>query len=89
MPEIEVPSRYRGPTQGCPLVVVEGDTVRRCIKAVEAQYPGFEELIFDAKGELRRFVRLFLNGDALPADAVDQPIEAHDRVQILAAAAGG
>jgi molybdopterin synthase sulfur carrier subunit len=89
MPEVEVPSRYRGPTLGEQLIEVEGNTVRGCIDAVEARYPGFRELIFDARGDLRRFVRLFVNGDALATDAVDAPVGKRDRVQILAARAGG
>ena len=89
MPQVEVPPRYRGPTQGVALVEVEADTVRSCIEAVETRYPGFRELILDRDGNLRRYVRLFVNGDALDRDAVDAPIAEGDRVQILAAAAGG
>ena len=89
MPQVEVPSRYRGPTLGRRLVEVESETVRGCIDAVERQYPGFRELILDADGELRRFVRLFVNGDALASDALDTPLAQSDCLQILAARAGG
>jgi molybdopterin converting factor small subunit len=89
VPQVEVPPRYRGPTKGRPLIEVDGQTVRSCIEAVEAECPGFLELVFDADGNLRRFVRLFVNGDALPRNAVDAPVAAGDRVQILASAAGG
>ena len=47
MPEVEVPSRYRVPTKGEALIKVEASTVRGCIEAVEARYPGFGELIID------------------------------------------
>jgi molybdopterin converting factor small subunit len=53
------------------------------------QYPGILELVFDADGELRRYVRLFVNDEALDRDAVDAPVAASDRVQILASVAGG
>lgn len=89
MPVVEVPSRYRVPTRGEGRIEVEARTVRECIVAVEARYPGFEELIIDAKGGLHRFVRLFVNGDELPRDALDTPVAADDSVAILAAAAGG
>jgi molybdopterin synthase sulfur carrier subunit len=89
MPQVEIPPRYRGPTNGRSQIEVDGGTVRSCIEAVEVQYPGFLELVFDANGELRRYVRLFVNGEALDRDAVDAPVEASDRVQILASVAGG
>lgn len=89
VPQVEVPSRYRLPTKGEGQIDVEGRTVRECIEAVEARYPGFQELIIDARGQVHRFVRLFLNGDELPRDALDEPVGDDDRVQILAAAAGG
>ena len=89
MPQVEVPPRYRGPTHGRALVEVDAGTVRACIEAVEAQYPGFGELILDVDGNLRRYVRLFVNGTALERDAVDAPLAAGDCLQILAAAAGG
>ncbi len=89
MPVVEVPSRYRIPTQGEGQIEVDARTVRECITAVEARYPGFEELIVDAKGGLHRFVRLFVNGDELARDALDTPVASDDKVAILAAAAGG
>jgi hypothetical protein len=63
--------------------------VRECIQAVEARYPGFEELVFDAKGQIHRFVRLFVNEEEIPRNAPDSPVGVADRIQILAAAAGG
>ena len=89
MPQVEIPPRYRGPTNGISQVEVEGDTVRRCVEAVEAQYPGLLELVFEPDGELRRYVRLFLNDEALDRDAADTAVAADDRIQILASAAGG
>ena len=89
MPQVEVPPRYRGPTNGLSQIEVDGDTVRSCIEAVEAQYPGFLELVFDADGELRRYVHLFVNDEAVDRDAADAPVADGDRVQILASAAGG
>ncbi len=89
MPMIEVPPRYRGPTRGLDLIEVNADTVRTCIDAVESRYPGFGELILDHEGNLRRFVTLFVNGEAIARNAVDTPVAETDHVQILAAAAGG
>jgi len=91
MPKVEIPPRYRGPTGGLGLIEVDADTVRMCIEAIEARHPGFRELILDSEGKIRRFVRLFLNGEALDRDAVavDAPVTDSDLIQILASAAGG
>jgi len=89
VPQVEVPSRYRVPTQGEAEIDVAGRTVRECIAAVEARYPGFEELVFDGKGRIHRFVRIFVNGEEVPRDDPDMPVGGSDRVQILAASAGG
>jgi molybdopterin converting factor small subunit len=89
MPTVHIPTRYRGPTQGKSQIDVEGRTVRECIEAVEAQHPGFLELVFDKQGKVRRFARVFLNGDDLGLDAADTTVDRGDRVEILAAVAGG
>jgi len=89
VPKVDVPPRYRGPTGGLGLIQVDADTVRSCIEAVEVRHPGFRELILDRDGNLRRFVRLFVNGEALDRDAIDTPVADSDQIQVLAAAAGG
>ena len=89
MVQVEIPRRYRLPTQGRSQIDVEGHTVRECIEAVEAQCPGFRELIFDAEGNLSRFARLFVNGDEVMGSASDTAVADGDRIQILTAAAGG
>ena len=89
MPKVEVPPRYRGPTRGLAIIEVDADSVRSSIEAVEAEHPGFRELILDGDGNLRRFVRLFVNGESLDRDAVDAPVAEADHIQFLAAAAGG
>ena len=89
LPVLEVPSRYRVPTRGQARVEVAGNTIRGCIVEMENRFPGFQELILDGRGNQRRFVRLFLNGEALERDALDSAIEQGDTVTIMASAAGG
>lgn len=89
MPHVHVPSRYRVPTKGEGRIEVDAGTVRACIEAVETRYPGFQELIFNARGEQHLHSKLFLNGDLLDRDALDTPVSGDDIVAILAPAAGG
>jgi molybdopterin synthase sulfur carrier subunit len=89
MPEVHIPPRYRGPTNGERLVEVAGRTVRECIEAVDARHPGFGELVFDANGEVRLFATVFVNGEELGRAAGDTDVGEDDRIEILAAVAGG
>ena len=89
MPSISIPPPYRGPTQGKAELSVEGATVRECIEAVEALYPGFRAQLLDAKGGLHRFVRLFLNGRPLDESPLDAAVRPDDQLAVLAAIAGG
>ena len=89
MPEVHIPPRYRGPTNGERLVEVAGGTVRECIEAVDARYPGFGELVFDANGKVRLFATVFVNGEELDRAAGDTEVAKTDRIEILAAVAGG
>ena len=89
MPTVVVPPPYRGPTQGQERIEVDAATLRECLRAVGARFPGFSEQIFDATGAVHRFVELFVNGDQIERSDLDHPVGSDDRVEILAAIAGG
>ena len=89
MPIVLIPTAYRGPTKGVAEVDVAAGTVRACLEAVEVQYPGFAELVFDERAGLHGFVKLFINGVQLEADALDGVVAETDRLEVLAAIAGG
>lgn len=89
MPKVLVPTAYRGPTRGQAEVIVDGATVRECLEAVEAQFPHFIEQVLDAAGNAHRFVKLFVNEEQIDNDAVDTAVGPDDRVEVLAAIAGG
>lgn len=89
MPNVKIPPPYQGPTGGAAVVDVEGATVEECIRAVDRRYPGFGEQVFDARGGVHRFVKLFVNGSEVDRSALDTAVGADDEVEILAAIAGG
>ena len=89
MPVVLVPTAYRGPTQGLSEIDVDAHDVKEALLGVEALHPGFGELVLDERGQLRRFVRLFINGEPIEADALDKPLGVADRLEVLAAIAGG
>lgn len=89
MPRVSIPPPYRGPTQGEAEVKVEGGTVRDCLEAMEARYPGFLAQVMTEAGEVHRFVRLFVNGRLIDPAALDTAVGRDDEVRVLAAIAGG
>jgi sulfur carrier protein ThiS len=89
MPQVLVPEAYRGPTQGVATIDVDASTVKECLTAADTQHPGFLALILDDAGRQHRFVKLFVNEEQLDADALDTPLAADDRLEVLAAIAGG
>ncbi len=89
MPHVIIPPSYRGPTGGEGEIPVDGRTVGDCLDRVGERFPGFREQIFDAEGKVHGFVSLFVNGDEVAREAVDTPVGESDRVEILAAIAGG
>lgn len=89
MPKVEIPPRYRGVTEGVKEVRVEAETVQACLDAVDVVYPGFLELVVDSAGEIRKFVRLFLNGEELSRTTFDGPVDSDDVVSVVTGAAGG
>ncbi len=89
MPQVQIPPPYQGPTRGAERVDVEANTVLECIQAVEARFPGFLPQVLDPEGKVHRFVQLFINGEEIARGALDTPVAAADRVEILAAIAGG
>ena len=89
MPTVKVPPPYQGPTQGQALIEVAGATVGACLEAVGAKFPGFGEQVFDAGGQVHKFVTLFVNGDEIDRGDLDHAVAETDEVEILAAIAGG
>ncbi len=89
MPLVFVPQPYRGPTDGQAEVQVEAHDVRSALLAVNVLHPGFAELIFDAGGALHRFVKLFINEEQIGASGLDLPLGVDDRLDVMAAIAGG
>ncbi|MEE3328671.1 MAG: molybdopterin synthase sulfur carrier subunit [Myxococcota bacterium] len=89
MPVVLVPTAYRGPTRGLSEIEVEATDVRSALLAVESLHPGFGELVLDEEGQLRRFVKLFINGEQIESSALDKPLGVVDRLEVLAAIAGG
>jgi molybdopterin synthase sulfur carrier subunit len=90
VPTVLVPAPYRGPTRGDAEIPVRGGDVRSCLLRVEDQYPGFLAQVLDAQGEVHRFVKLFLNEVQLePSEALATATGEGDRVEVLAAIAGG
>ena len=89
MPVVLIPTAYRAPTRGQGEVEASGETVIECLRSVEDRFPGFLELVIDGEGAVHPFVKLFVNEAEIERGAVETPVGDGDRLEVLAAIAGG
>ncbi len=87
---VRVPTPLRRFTGGKDEIGAEGASVRAVIENLEQRHPGLKERLLDDKGELRRFVNIYLNGDDIRfLDQLSSKVKDGDDISIVPAIAGG
>jgi molybdopterin synthase sulfur carrier subunit len=87
---VRIPTPLRTLTGGASEVSAEGSDVGAVLKSLEAAHPGFAERLFDADGQLRRFVNVFVaDEDIRFLDGLATPVDEGQVVSIIPAVAGG
>ncbi|MGE3269687.1 MAG: MoaD/ThiS family protein [Chloroflexota bacterium] len=90
MVEVRVPAPLRVHTQGEKIVQGDGATVAELISDLDRRYPGISSGLFEAPGQLRRFVNVYVNDEDIRyLGRLDAPLAPGDTVSILPAVAGG
>ena len=88
--KVRVPGPLRRLTAGESVVEVEGATVAEVLGALETQYPGFRERIYDADGKLRQFVNIYKNDEDIRfGSGLETQVAQGDDLSIVPAVAGG
>ena len=87
---IRIPTPLRKLTQDQDTVQASGATVAALVDDLERQYPGLKERLCDERGELRRFVNIYLNDEDIRfAQGKETPVKDGDEISIIPAIAGG
>jgi MoaD family protein len=87
---VRVPTPLRRYTGGQAQVTAEGTTLTEIFDDLEARYAGLRERLLDEKGELRRFVNVFVNEEDIRfQNGLATAVKDGDEVSIVPAIAGG
>ncbi|MCY3638913.1 MAG: MoaD/ThiS family protein, partial [Chloroflexi bacterium] len=62
---VRIPTPLRRVTDGADKVDADGATLEEIIGSLESQYPGIKARLCDEEGELRNFVNVYINGEAV------------------------
>jgi sulfur-carrier protein len=90
MPVVRIPPVLRPHTDGQSEVEADGATVGDVLRSLASAHPATEQQLFDAQGELNRYVNVYLNDeDVRVLDGLATTASAGDTVVILPAMAGG
>jgi len=87
---VRIPTPLRKLTKDKDTVQAAGATIQDIIESLEKQYPGLKERLCDERGELRRFVNVYLNDvDIRFAQGKGTPVKDGDEISVIPAIAGG
>ncbi len=87
---VQIPGALRSLCGGAAELEVEATDVLGLIEALQARHPGFRERLLDGSGQLRSYVRVFVNDeDVRQLQQQATPLRAGDVVAIVPAIAGG
>ena len=87
---VRIPTPLRRLTGGRGEVTAEGRTVQEILDALERQFPGVKERLYDEAGQLRRFVNIYVNDEDIRfAQGLETTLKKGDELSIVPAIAGG
>ena len=88
--KIRIPTPLRKLTNNEEVVEVKAATISAAITELQSRYPGIRERIVDEKGDVRRFVNVYVNEEDIRFLQNQQtPLKDGDEVSIIPAIAGG
>lgn len=88
--KVRIPTPLRKLTNNEELVEVNAATIGAAIAELQSRYPGIQERLVDEKGEVRRFVNVYVNEEDIRFLKNQQtPLKDGDEVSIIPAIAGG
>ncbi len=88
--KVRIPTPLQKLTQDKAEVEIGATSIQNLIQELDRSYPGIKERICDEKGNLRRFVNVFLNEEDIRFLKKEQtPLKDGDEVSIVPAIAGG
>lgn len=87
---VQIPAPLRPLVGGAEQVEVDATDIAGLIEALERRHPGLRDRLCDASGNLRAYVRLFVNDeDVRSLQEKATPLKPGDTVAIVPAIAGG
>jgi molybdopterin synthase sulfur carrier subunit len=90
---IRIPPALRTLTNGVEVVMLnaaEAPNIGALLAVLEQKHPGFRERICDEKGQVRRFINIYLNEEDIRfLDGLNTTLSDGQDVSILPAVAGG
>ncbi len=90
MIKVRIPTPLRPMTRGQGEVESKGATVQELIENLESMHPGLKSRLCDEKGDLRRFVNVYVNEEDIRfLKGQETPLKDGDEVSIVPAIAGG
>ena len=89
--KVRIPTPLRKLTKDQEVVEVDScDNVGQLIDSLEKSFPGIKERLCDEKGEVRRFINVYLNDEDIRfLKNRETPLKPGDEISIVPAIAGG
>ncbi|MCZ6580007.1 MAG: MoaD/ThiS family protein [Nitrospirae bacterium] len=90
MIKVRIPTPLRPMTGGKGEVEERGGSIGELIENLNSSHPGLKERLCDEKGEVRRFVNIYVNEEDIRfLTGKETPLKDGDEVSIVPAIAGG
>ncbi len=90
MVKVRIPTPLRTLTGGKSEVEAPASDIQSLIESLNGQFPGLKDRVCDDKGEIRRFVNIYLNEEDIRfLKGKHTPVKNGDEVSIVPAIAGG
>jgi molybdopterin synthase sulfur carrier subunit len=88
--KVRIPTPLRKLTNNEEIVEVTAADIGAAIAELQTRFPGIQERLVDEKGEVRRFVNVYVNEEDIRFLQNQQtPLKDGDEVSIIPAIAGG
>jgi sulfur-carrier protein len=88
--KVRIPTPLRKLTNNEELIEINAATIGEAITELQARFPGIQERLLDEKGEVRRFVNVYVNEEDIRfLKNRETPLKDGDEISIIPAIAGG